>query len=812
MVIKNKYLLVIAFLWISFVLGFRNVEVEINTLIVSITSDGDICLDISKQELQNQGIEQADIARMVLNGKEYLVVVNYDSELELNPGKDYIKSDGEKIYIVRKYRSFADKEELGKDCIGDSVQITLVEKNAYVYELQDASGLDKKVAANFRYVKAGGLGAGTLYRSCSPTVTDYGEERRSAADRLLREYRIDYVINLSENLAEMSERVAETYPQSNYNKLIEEGKVSAIALDWTDIDNPEYIDKIAEHFRFIAEHEGSYLIHCAIGQDRTGFVVEVLASLMGASYDELIQDYGMSFENYYKVERGSVLYQYLTEGGLRDSLEIMAGNSNIESYIGDDGKQLSQLAEKYLIRLGLTEEEISGIKTNLSKKGEFGPDTISCEKQVASELNLELKTDLAYYKGDIAGTIEVTNNGAAITDINGSFPLHIGISLLNAKGEILNQDYKRLELGEDGFPAADQITIDYADSIRDGSAHGIRVALVQEGVDWLHNYVEVRFDSILADDSAWQARLYSPTQIVKCNGCFLMEDCWHHRIIYTDSLSKPIEEWYVLTDDVMGGHSIACDGKSIVVDDTDHDEILVFELADIDGSEYIDPVQIIDVSPYVSRYTGNNHTARPHYVLYDEDKDIFLVPLSWGDKVLIFKKKKSREGMQLEYMSEYELEDSAYIKFISYFDGGYWIQEGNSLAKLEWIDNELKKTDEISLPDQLIDNNLNYVCKIKDTYYLSSWEESGLYTCQSLKELERGEMDNVGNKIGVEGIPYYISSFNDSYWICEIEPENGVIRFETDQHGMALNSDVMYSFGKGEKEDLLIKRLDDVIA
>ena len=83
---------------------------------------------------------------------------------------------------------------------------------------------------------------------------------------------------------------------------------------------------------------------------------------MGASLDEIVADYMVSYENYYHVEKGSEQYTLISEvaaGMLRDlaALEKGADLSAVD---------LQKAAEDYLTGIGLTADQITALKTNLS--------------------------------------------------------------------------------------------------------------------------------------------------------------------------------------------------------------------------------------------------------------------------------------------------------------------------------------------------------------------------------------------------------------------------------------------------------------
>lgn len=52
-----------------------------------------------------------------------------------------------------------------------------------------------------------------------------------------------------------------------------------------------HIDLFGRYFRLLAEVEGSVLIHCAAGKDRTGLLAALTHSLLGVVHDDLMADY-----------------------------------------------------------------------------------------------------------------------------------------------------------------------------------------------------------------------------------------------------------------------------------------------------------------------------------------------------------------------------------------------------------------------------------------------------------------------------------------------------------------------------------------
>ncbi len=103
--------------------------------------------------------------------------------------------------------------------------------------------------------------------------------------------------------------------------------------------------------RFIIENEGPYYIHCMEGQDRTGAVCAIFESLLGASKNELMIDFMKTYENFYKVVRGSEQYMAIIKGELQENIASVRGFSY-------DTIDVLKHPVSFLHFLDLTDEEI----------------------------------------------------------------------------------------------------------------------------------------------------------------------------------------------------------------------------------------------------------------------------------------------------------------------------------------------------------------------------------------------------------------------------------------------------------------------
>lgn len=124
----------------------------------------------------------------------------------------------------------------------------------------------------------------------------------------------------------------------------------------------DYRKGLADGFRFMASHEGPYLIHCIEGKDRTGFAAAILECLMGAGPDEVVEDYMITYYNFYGIEAGTVQYKQIAEKNIEYALNKVFGIKSIY----DNQVDLKSCAEKYLKDIGLDDNEIATLREKLS--------------------------------------------------------------------------------------------------------------------------------------------------------------------------------------------------------------------------------------------------------------------------------------------------------------------------------------------------------------------------------------------------------------------------------------------------------------
>ena len=213
--------------------------------------------------------------------------------------------------------------------------------------------------ANFRNIGTTGMGENILFRGSSPINPELG--RNTYADAALKNAGVTVIMNLADSA--VSAGAYPGYGDSYYH----EQNVIFLNLG-VDFQAEEFKTGLAHGLRYFAEHEGVYYVHCTEGKDRAGFVSALLECFMGASYDEVVADYMVTYKNYYGVEPGTDKYEAIAASNIIKSLEKAFGVEDLKT------ADLKAEAEEYIKEIGLSDDEIAALRANLGRSGEaFAP-------------------------------------------------------------------------------------------------------------------------------------------------------------------------------------------------------------------------------------------------------------------------------------------------------------------------------------------------------------------------------------------------------------------------------------------------------
>ena len=349
--------------------------VETTAHVAEIAKYGNLILDITGAELFNQGYEYGDVLEVRVAGRtvEVPLCSNY-SDVDNGVAVLRAASDDSPLVLAINMSDFATtygiaakstiEEEPGYEWdyliqAPVEIKITMKQEGGYrnqwlVHQLvgsverSDYAHLSDEAFANFRVIDTTGMGAGKLYRSSSPINPAIG--RSTYADKAARDAGIRTVINLAD-----PSNVYETPEDSYYRSC----QVTYLNLGMDPVAE-DFKAGLAQGMRSIISGEAPYLIHCNEGKDRAGFVSAVLECLMGATADEVVDDYMETFFNYYGVEKGTEKYNAVVNSNIIPTLKTIFGVADI--YTAD----LEAEAEAYFMEdLGLSAKEVAELKMKL---------------------------------------------------------------------------------------------------------------------------------------------------------------------------------------------------------------------------------------------------------------------------------------------------------------------------------------------------------------------------------------------------------------------------------------------------------------
>ena len=359
----------------------------VTATVTEIQKYGNMVLNVTGSDILNAGYTYGDVVTVTILGKAYdmpigsnyadvdqgsmicCVVVRKDAEtpedytlLAINMG-DLATAVG-----------VATKENIDQDPgyvwnlnegVEEPVTVTIEMKEAGAYydrwvmnqlvrseNREDYPDLTDEQFANFRAVTTKGMAEGRLYRSSSPVNPEIG--RNTYADAATEAAGVKTVMNLADNAEVM--RNYEGFAESYYSRQ----NILPLNLG-VDFSAPDFAAGLANGFRFLAANEGPYLVHCNEGKDRAGFTSAILESLMGASAEEVVADYMVTYYNYYGVEPGTDQYDVISSANICKPLAATFGVETIE------GQDLAALAENWLLSIGMTGDEIAALKTALGE-------------------------------------------------------------------------------------------------------------------------------------------------------------------------------------------------------------------------------------------------------------------------------------------------------------------------------------------------------------------------------------------------------------------------------------------------------------
>ena len=258
--------------------------------------------------------------------------------------------------------------------------------------------------------------------------------------------------------------------------------------------------------------------------------------------------------------------------------------------------------------------------------------------------------------------------------------------------------------------------------------------------------------------------LYTPTQITKINDTYFIVDCWHHRIIYSDRVSRPISEWCLLDGTTLHGpHTLASDGDYYLVDNTDKHSVHVYKK--IKGD-----FKLIQVLEGVG--------VRPHQVVYFNELNRFLVLSSCTQEIFVLH--HSEGSFFVERVFHLDKLQGVYCRSFNFVDDCLvFVGSNGSLVFYRFSGDRLEFSHSIVVDGSIKGRfGLNYFAKIAGRYYLS-YTPSGLVVSDTLQGFATADFIHCLEES--LGTPYFFSVFDEQVFIPYIALPPELSQVEHDQ-------------------------------
>lgn len=255
---------------------------------------------------------------------------------------------------------------------GDTIEISIHKTGKYLNEQEtfsqsysnnrDEYSSDTQFA-NFRALSGGNLKKNFLYRGASSV--DNQKNRVGIVNSLLEEFNINFILNLADSKEEyLGFEREDTFSGFYAQSLYEDGKMALLDIS-SSYGSDIYKQRLVDGLKKMILNDGPIYIHCLEGKDRTGFVCLILEALAGASYEEMVNDYIKTYENYYGITKENDPNKYYAIVNLYFDVFVsyLHGTDDIKELTCAD---YTQDAINYLCEGGMTIDEISKLRNMIT--------------------------------------------------------------------------------------------------------------------------------------------------------------------------------------------------------------------------------------------------------------------------------------------------------------------------------------------------------------------------------------------------------------------------------------------------------------
>lgn len=284
------------------------------------------------------------------------------------------------------------------------------------------------------------------------------------------------------------------------------------------------------------------------------------------------------------------------------------------------------------------------------------------------------------------------------------------------------------------------------------------------------------------------------TYITKAEDTYFIADCYHDQILYSDALTKPLTEWKELTDEVHYAHTIASDGTTLLIDDTENNRLLAFQRTD---------------AGYVHTQTLDEIGLKPHFVQYDEKERMFLAWSSITGELYLIKKydKPNEQGiypLYIEGIAKIDELYGVYVRSFTIIGGELYFVSGHNNQKIikakivrDGKEFTLAVIDRYDVPAELA--GMVQLYPIQDYYYITistdnaeNQDYATIIRTKRLEDLMTGKYEDIYSEFGLSGgTPYYINEIEGRYYMTHHRTSENIIAFDVTDN-VIQNVEVLY--------------------
>ena len=317
--------------------------------------------DFTKADMDEAGFTVGDVISITFDDQTF-VVPYYDG---------YYTRSGE--YLTVAYPSYPSicftasltglPEEL-RGLEGHSVTVRMKEKGGclgvqkamsmqYTNDRNDYPNLSDAEYANARAAEAGHIADGVLYRCSTPFTNLYN--RANYVSEYLESVKVGTVLNLAD-----TEEMMRSYDMPSFSRTLWDGGNVILCPLKADPTAEDYNNRLIAALKELPSRPAPYVVHCMEGKDRTGYVCALLEGLCGATYEEIVADYLVTYYNYYSVtpEKDRDACNTLVSLRLNPCLMYYAGISDEPQLPNVD---YAKAFSDYLLSHGMNQQQLDAL-------------------------------------------------------------------------------------------------------------------------------------------------------------------------------------------------------------------------------------------------------------------------------------------------------------------------------------------------------------------------------------------------------------------------------------------------------------------